>query len=135
MEIKRIRKSEVKQFKDEWRLADKELGFDWNKKEYVFGVLDGKDIVGYIHISINGGVGYLKDIIIKKSFRGKGMGIGLMEFFEGFCREKGCHKLTLSTSERHKAALKLYKKAGFKVESKMKNDRYKVVWYNLCKFL
>ena len=135
MEIKKIKKAKIKEFKDEWKQSNREIGFDWKKKEYFFGVFDGDDIAGYVYITINGGVGYLKDIIVKKVFRRKGLGKTLLDFFEEFCKNKGCHKLTIKTSEKHGPALKLYEKAGYKIEGEMKNDRFNVTWFNMYKFV
>lgn len=129
MEIRQTKSDLLKKYAAEWRKADLSMGMHWNKKTYHFELRDGGKAVGYTTIITNGGVGELKEIIVGSKHRGKGYGDALMDHYVAFCRRKGCHKLVLNTSERHKAATRLYRKHGFRVENVRQNDRYHVTWY------
>lgn len=119
--------------KAEW---DKALpGIRWTPKSFCFGVYENGSLVGYTLFRINGGVGHLKEIIVRRKLRKKGVGRLLASHFIGFCRKKGCHKLTLRTSEAHKEALPFYRKLGFRREAVHKRDVCGLEWYTYSKFL
>ena len=127
MKITPIEESLIGEFKNEW-LETSDSAVRWNPKIYFFGLFEGHELLGYIKFTINGGVGHLHDIIVKKEFRGRKNGRVLMEFFIRFCRENGCHKATLTTSEAHKGAIKFHEHMGFKKESEMKDDKFHHNW-------
>ncbi|WP_213532741.1 MULTISPECIES: GNAT family N-acetyltransferase [unclassified Paenibacillus] len=57
---------------------------------------------------------------IKQEFTGQGLGSKLFSAMEGWCREKGVHRLELTVMKHNIAALRLYEKTGFRIEgSKM----------------
>lgn len=53
---------------------------------------------------------------IKQEFTGQGLGSKLFSAMEEWCREKGVHRLELTVMKPNIAALRLYEKAGFKIE-------------------
>ncbi|MDE1869242.1 MAG: GNAT family N-acetyltransferase [Candidatus Micrarchaeota archaeon] len=118
-----------KEFKAEWKASNKRMGFGHYSKNFYFGAFEGKRLVGYTHIKVNGGVGELKELIIKRGSLGNGYGKMMLNHFVKFCKAKKCHKLTLETSERHKEARKLYEKHGFRIESRKPDDKYHLTWY------
>lgn len=123
------------EFSRDWEEADGEHGFVWDKETHYFELMEGGDLAGYFFVVINGGVGELKDLIVKKNFRSRGFGKAAVDYFMEFCRGRKCHKLIILTSERHIEGRALYEKCGFAVENTMKNDRYHATWYFYSKVL
>jgi GNAT superfamily N-acetyltransferase len=130
--VKRIKKKMLKEFEKEWKIFDEEIGIEWKEKDYCLGAFNKKQLVGYVKFNICGGVGYLHKLIVKKQERRKGIGKTLIEAFEEFCKDK-CHKLTLKTSEKHKTAIKFYKKMGYKKETTLRNDKFGLKWFLMYK--
>ena len=57
---------------------------------------------------------------IKQEYTGQGLGSKLFSAVEDWCKEKGVHRLELTVMQHNTAALRLYEKAGFRIEgSKM----------------
>lgn len=126
MEFKFIEKEDIEEFrKSEWDKFNQEKGYVWDETELWLAAFSGKEILGYAYFSIAGGVGKLIGLIVKKEARGTGVGSKLMDMYEEYCVEKGCHKLTLRTTpEVMESAFLLYKKKGFEIEAELKNDRF-----------
>ena len=59
--------------------------------------------------------GKIERMVVKKEFRGKGIGFGLTEYIIKQARRKGFKKLQIQAQQH---AQEMYKKAGFKVSSK-----------------
>jgi ribosomal protein S18 acetylase RimI-like enzyme len=57
---------------------------------------------------------YISDIIVKKAYRGKGIGRQLMLKAEEFAREQGITEIRVTALVHNTAALDLYHKAGFR---------------------
>ncbi len=123
-----------------------ELDFDWEKfrdvkrnisffkYEYVLGAYEDKRVVGRLMFEILSGRSHIRDFIVKKGYRNKGIGTALLRKFEEFSRENGCHKLTAKTTKGN-TAIKLYKKIGYKEEFIQKNDAFGWDWIGFCKIL
>lgn len=62
---------------------------------------------------------YLSNLAVFESFRGKGVGVELLEKAEELAREKGYHKLVLAVELYNKAAKRIYEKFGFVEEKKV----------------
>lgn len=126
MEFKFVEKVAIKDFSDkEWVAFNQEQGYKYDKKKYWLAAYVDKSIVGYAAFRIVGGVGYLREILVSKSQRGKRVGSKLMDMYMEYCEEKECHKLALRTSPKvMKDAYLLYQKKGFVVEAKLKDDRF-----------
>jgi len=139
MKIKKVNKT-IKKVVDrfvnkEWGRFNKEKGYLWKEKKYSFAVFENNKVIGYIEFKINGGAGYLSQLLVLKESRKKGAGKILMDKFEEFLKKYKCHKAYLETSEKHKEALKFYKKLGYKVEAKLKDNKFHFDWYFLTKKL
>jgi ribosomal protein S18 acetylase RimI-like enzyme len=124
-----MKKNPLKRFKAEWRKFDQEINLPFDEKTFYFELSDNGEPIGYSKILINGGVGELKELLVKKKFRDRGYGKRLLDHFITFCSAKHCHKLILSTTEKHKQAKRLYSANGFRIETKRTNDRYHLTWY------
>lgn len=132
---KKNKKSSDKFAKIEWKKFNKERGYAFREKEYSFIAKEGKKVMGFISFKILGGVAYLSQIIVSKTTRGKGIGKRLIKKFESIARNKKCHLAYLETSERHKEALKFYKKNNYKTIITLKNNKFHFTWYILEKRL
>ena len=133
MDIRPIREIDAKKFREEWdKVATSVV---WDPKFYKVGAFEGDEHVGYAIFDTNGGVGYLAELIVEEKSRGKGYGLALMRHFMDFCRNEGCHKLTLKTSEEHSEAIRFYESLGFSAEAVHKDDRNHLTWYTYSMFL
>ena len=119
----------------EWKRFDRQLGYKWNAKRYTFCAYDGKKVVGCAEVGMNGGAAYLRRIIVAESQRGRGIGRLLLDKFERFAKAKKCHVAYLDTSEVHKEALKFYRRNGYRVIARLKDNKFHLDWYSLAKRL
>jgi len=55
----------------------------------------------------------IHDFFVSKDYRGKGFGLGMMEYFIQWALSENVKKLTLEVRDDNHHAQKLYKKAGF----------------------
>ena len=135
IEIKEIPKEKTEFFEKEWKDFDEEIGIRWKKEKAVFGAFQNRKLIGYATLDVTGGVGYVRKLLVAKAFRGQGIGEALIKRVEDDCRKRGCHKLTLKTTERHKTALELYKRLGYRTEAMLENDKFKLAWHLMSKRL
>jgi putative acetyltransferase len=77
----------------------------------------GDEVVGFAHVSIDRGRGYLGMAIVGAS-RGLGIGRRLLEPCIDWARDVGAHKLDLEVWPHNTAARRLYERAGFVVEGR-----------------
>lgn len=61
---------------------------------------------------------------VSSSHQGKGLGQALLDQFIEESRSRGYHSVVLSVEEENKAAVALYKKAGFKIIRSFSEGRY-----------
>ena len=127
MEIRQIEEKTIDEFREEWSQVVQEIR--WDRKLYFFGGFDGNKLIVYIKFDTTGGVGHLSDLIVRKQFRGKKYGYGLIKYFIEFCKARGCHKLTITTSEKHLHARNIYERLGFRIESEHRDDKFHLTWY------
>lgn len=59
------------------------------------------------------GVGEVKRMYTRPSYRGRRIGAGIVERIETLARDEGLNRLVLETGDRHPAAWAVYEKAGF----------------------
>ncbi|MGC9309814.1 MAG: GNAT family N-acetyltransferase [Candidatus Nanoarchaeia archaeon] len=87
------------------------------KDVFIFLMVEGKNVVGYINILyiVNKKYLYLNDLFVKESFRSKGYGKMLMDKFIGFSKEKNVKTIGLSVRAQNKKAIKMYERYGFKI--------------------
>lgn len=139
MKIIKVNKGNKKKLdlfaKKEWKIFNKERGYDWKETKFFFIAQDEGKILGFVHFKINGGAAYLSQLIVKNNQRGKGIGHLLIKKFEDLAKKKRCHLAYLETSEKHKEALKFYKKHNYKIVAKLKNNKFHLTWYFLIKRL
>ncbi len=69
-----------------------------------------------------GGVGELKQLLVRHGDDRKGVGSALLREFERRCRERGCHALRLETGDYQ--ARPFYERHGFGVAAALANDRF-----------
>jgi glucosamine-phosphate N-acetyltransferase len=89
--------------------------------------LDGDKLVGsaslfiepkYIHSGAS--VAHIEDVVVDRSYRGKAIGLKLMEHLEMEARSAGCYKLVLECSEQNEP---FYLRSGFhRHEMQMRKD-------------
>jgi len=57
--------------------------------------------------------GIIEDVVVHKDWQRKGIGRRMMEFAMGYCRERGCYKVTLSSNLKREGAHRFYESLGF----------------------
>ena len=62
-------------------------------------------------------VAYLRRMAVRRKFRQRGIARQLLETAVSFCREHCYKRIELITTDIHAAAMKLYKKYGFRCRS------------------
>jgi GNAT superfamily N-acetyltransferase len=118
MKLKILRKKtkELEAFaKLEWQNADIEhYGEvkDFAPKDYVVVATEGKTILGKASVHIVAGVAEVKEVIVAKSHRGKGVGTKLMLSIEEIAKKHSAHKLWLNTGKGWESE-KFYKDLGY----------------------
>jgi GNAT superfamily N-acetyltransferase len=80
--------------------------------------LDGR-VVGLVGaymdyaLEINGSYGRLMGLVVDESFRGRGVGKRLLEWIEGWLRDRGATRLTLTSGKQRTEAHKFYRRLGY----------------------
>lgn len=94
--------AEIEAFREaEWPRADAEnfgpaaAGLSWEGRLQAFLARDETGLVGCAVAKLRGGVGHLSELLVASDARGRGVGGALLQAFEAYCWEAGCHKLTL----------------------------------------
>ncbi|MBM3234386.1 GNAT family N-acetyltransferase [Candidatus Pacearchaeota archaeon] len=121
--------------KSEWKKFNEERGYKYNEKKHSFAAFDNKKVAGFISFKINGGAAFISQLIVSRKLRNSGVGSILIKKFEQFARKHKCHIAYLETSERHREALKFYKKHNYKIIATLKNNKFHFNWYIMSKFL
>lgn len=80
---------------------------------YYFVIKNNEEIVGFAGIKVILDEADIMDIVIKKSYRGNGLGKLLMEYLISFARSLKLLSLTLEVREDNYSAIALYTKLGF----------------------
>ncbi len=74
------------------------------------------EIIGVIILNeTNSNTIEIKNIAIKKSFQGKGIGKKLLRFTANTCRQMNFHKMIIGTGNSSIGQLTLYQKEGFEI--------------------
>ena len=76
-----------------------------------------KDFIGYYRIGVYGQLGHIYRIGVHPNFRQKGYGSILMEKSMYYLEKAGCNKFFLYVKKDNEAAIKLYKKHDFEIET------------------
>ncbi|OGG57464.1 hypothetical protein A2853_03845 [Candidatus Kaiserbacteria bacterium RIFCSPHIGHO2_01_FULL_55_17] len=81
-------------------------------------IKEGGQVIGMVTINflqrLGGTSGYIDDVVILESERGKGLGQKLLERVIERARERRARKISLTSRPSREAANKLYQKLGFK---------------------
>ena len=92
-----------------------------NPNHIIYVAIDNKKIVGSTTLLIeqkfihNGGlVGHIEDVVVRKDYEGKGIGIKLVTSMLERAKEKNCYKTILDCKDDVK---QFYERIGFKRES------------------
>ena len=92
-----------------------------NSNHIIHVAIDGKKIVGTTTLFIeqkfihDGGlVGHIEDVVVRKDYEGKGIGIKLVTSLLERAKEKNCYKTILDCKDDVK---QFYERIGFKRES------------------
>ena len=92
-----------------------------NKNHIIYVAIDNKKIVGSTTLLIeqkfihDGGlVGHIEDVVVRKDYEGKGIGIKLVTSMLERAKEKNCYKTILDCKDDVK---QFYERIGFKRES------------------
>ena len=92
-----------------------------NPNHIIYVAIDNKKIVGSITLLIeqkfihDGGlVGHIEDVVVRKDYEGKGIGIKLVTSLLERAKEKNCYKTILDCKDDVK---QFYERIGFKRES------------------
>ncbi len=118
----------------EWLKFNKEKGYRYSVKKETLVAFEGKKPIGYADYSFTGGVCHLKDLLVSRSARGRGIGKTILEGVEKRALELDCHKIELSTSERH-GNLGFYGKMGFEKVGELPDGKFHFTWFLLEKKL
>lgn len=73
-----------------------------------------EEVVGFAGISVCIDEATLNNIVVKKSCRGRGIGGELLESLIDICSDLNLKTFTLEVNTTNEAAIRLYKKFGFK---------------------
>jgi len=92
-----------------------------NPNHIIYVAIDDKKIIGSTTLLIeqkfihNGGlVGHIEDVVVRKDYEGKGIGIKLVTSMLERAKEKNCYKTILDCKDDVK---QFYERIGFKRES------------------
>jgi putative acetyltransferase len=65
---------------------------------------------------------YLGGFTVKNSFTGKGLGFAILDHLKIIAKEKAVSRIELTVDTENNAAINLYRKVGFEIEGKLKNN-------------
>ena len=92
----------------------------YDETYYVCSILE-KDLIGYIILWKSDNYGQIIDIVIEGKYRKKGYGQKLLNYGINYLKELNVNVVSLEVNVNNKAALSLYKKAGFTKERTLEN--------------
>jgi len=93
-----------------------------NPDHGLFVLEDGDRLVGFLWIVIyvspwtGERYGYVNNIYVVPSHRGRGLGRFMMEYTDRFLRERGVFSVRLTVTAANTVAVHLYERVGFRVE-------------------
>ena len=103
----------ISDFDDFWSPEVLKSELTGENKRYIVAKLE-KKIVGFCGIMINFDEIEIMNIVVKKFYRGKGIGKELLNEIIKKSQELNCKNIFLEVNEKNIAALKMYESAGFK---------------------
>lgn len=135
MKIKRVQEKVLKSFLDrEWKIYNKKYTkIKYNKKYYYFAAYENNKMIGCATVVINGGLCYVKELLVADKFRNKGIGTKLWRFVEDLAKKQKCKRIAIKTNERNVWAIRFYKKHGLKKDATLRNYQFGLRWYYMSK--
>lgn len=124
-DFKEIKDILISDFDDFWSpevLKNEIIG---ENKKYIVAKLEN-EIIGFCGLMINFDEIEIMNIVVKKVYRGKGVGNALLNEIIRISQNLNCKKIFLEVNEKNKPAIKLYEKNGFKkigIRKKYYNSR------------
>ena len=115
--IKTIKKSEINGLNhlppEEWQIDYEAFLKDFIDEDFFHAFIQIQDnkVIGTGNILLKGKIGWLGNIIVDKSCRGKGLGYQMTKFLVEFLDKKGCETQLLIATELGES---VYKKLGFR---------------------
>lgn len=138
IKISKATGKEIKEFnKKEWHKADIEHYGEpvrWLEKNIILKATEKGKIVGTVKAKYDGGVIYVRNLIVAKDKRGQGIGKRLMEEIEKIGKKLNTHKIFLFTMEKWDAS-KFYKNLGYKKTADLPKHYLKRDFVIYSKFL
>lgn len=102
----------------------------WRKHHFTLWAEEAGEVIGVALSWRMGGVGYLRQLLVSREQRNRGVGRQLVEAFERECA--GCHKLALKTYKDSPSA-RFYLGLGYRVEAVLANDVHGIDWVYMIK--
>ena len=123
-----IREAEFNETEDIAYIEEECFSTPWSKKSldesfshtpwHFFVAIYENKIVGYGGVYVILDEGQISNIAVLPAFRGKKIGLAILEKIIDFCKNEGLEKITLELRESNYTALSLYKKCGFDIVGK-----------------
>ena len=119
-DLEKIEKNLEKDFDNFWNYENlrNEIESDICK---IYVIKDGDSIVGFASMSIILDEAEIRNIVIKKKYRGKKLSLFLMTILVDLAIKSNCKKINLEVNENNVIARRLYRKFGFDVVGSRKN--------------
>ena len=76
----------------------------------------GGQTLGYAYFQLLRTTGYIRNVVVAKEARGRGVGAALMEALRGLFRERGARTWELNVKPDNRAALRLYERCGMQLQ-------------------
>ncbi len=82
---------------------------------HMLGAFSGDILVGMGAIKIMGGYAEVKRMYVEESHRGRGIAEAILSRLEAYAIEQKINRICLETGVYHEAAMRLYRKLGYRV--------------------
>jgi GNAT superfamily N-acetyltransferase len=128
------------EFEAEWRLVDQrhfgQAIERWEKETITLLAQDDEsvEVHGYLDLTLEMGVAYIDTLIVKDSLRGQGIGRSLVQAAEDLARQRGLHKIYLTTG-RDWDERKFYEAVGYTKTADLPHHFLDVPAVHMSKFL
>ena len=109
-----------KDFDNFWNYNVFKSELENNNSKYIVAKIDD-EIIGFTGINIVLDVADITNIVVKKSFRGKGISKILLKSIIDIAKSNNCSTINLEVNSKNSIAISLYEKFGFKQVGNRKN--------------
>lgn len=121
MEIREYNKEDIINITKLGNLLHEDYKFLLDEFSKCVVIEENNNIIGFLTYSIIYERSEIVDIIINPSYRKKGLGYSLLNYAINDIIKNNCDNITLEVNCENSAAINLYKKQGFKIETIRKN--------------